>query len=143
MFVASWLAPNAESTLRRFFAIAGTVELFFLVNIEIADYYSVGDTLTFNFLSSSLAQDLTYTMGWALFAITVLVTGLVLQSRAARVAALGLLLVTILKCFLHDLARLGGLYRVASLFGLAVSLVLVGLMLQKFVMMKRESQPTA
>jgi uncharacterized membrane protein len=56
------------------------------------------------------------------------------------VAALGLLLITILKCFLHDLARLGGLYRVASLFGLAVSLVLVGLMLQKFVMMKRESQ---
>ena len=38
---------------------------------------------------------------------------------------------------------LGGLYRVGSLFGLAVSLVLVGLMLQKFVMMKRESQPSA
>lgn len=140
MFVAGWLAPREESWLRRLFATAGTIVLFFLVNIEIADYYSKGDTLTFNFLSSSLAQDLTYTIGWALFAMTMLVTGIALQSRGARMAALGLLLITILKCFLHDLARLGGLYRVASLFGLAVALVAVGLMLQKFVMMKRESQ---
>ncbi len=143
MFIAAWIAPRDEPNLRRFYAAAGTIELFFLLNIEIADYYSVGDMLTFNFMGSSLAQDLTYTMSWALFAMAMLITGIALHSRGARVAALGLLLITILKCFLHDLARLGGLYRVASLFGLAVSLVAVGLMLQKFVMMKRESQPTA
>ena len=143
MFVAAYLAPAEHPNLRRFFSTAAAVELFFLLNIEIADYYSVGDTLTFNFMGSALAQDLTYTMGWALFAIAMLVTGIAMHSRGARVAALGLLLVTILKCFLHDLARLGGLYRVASLFGLAVSLVAVGLMLQKFVMMKRASQPSA
>ena len=143
MFAAAWLVPRDELNLRRFFTAAGAVELFFLLNIEIADYYSVGDTLTFNFTGSSLAQDLTYTMAWALFAMAMLITGIALQSRSARVAALCLLLVTVLKCFLHDLGRLGGLYRVASLFGLAVSLVAVGLMLQKFVMMKRESQPSA
>ena len=137
MFVAAWLAPRGEPNLRRFYAGAGTIELFFLLNIEIADYYSAGDTLTFNFMGSSLAQDLTYTMAWALFAIAMLIIGIALQSRGARVAALGLLLVTVLKCFLHDLGRLGGLYRVASLFGLAVCLVAVGLLLQKFVMMKR------
>jgi uncharacterized membrane protein len=65
-----------------------------------------------------------------------LIAGIVSGSRGARVSALGLLLVTILKCFLHDLARLGGLYRVASLLGLAISLVLVGVLLQRFVMMK-------
>jgi hypothetical protein len=145
MYAATWLAPQSESLARRVFAIAGTAELFLLLNVTIADYYSPGAAIAFNFFSSSLAQDLTYTMGWALFALTLLVAGIILGLRGARVAALGLLLVTILKCFLHDLARLGGLYRVASLFGLAVSLVLVGLMLQKFVMMKRESatQPTA
>jgi len=143
-FVITWLTPRGETILRRFAAIAGTGELFLLLNIEIADYYSIGDTLTFNFMGSALAQDLTYTIAWALFAITMLIVGIALHNRGARVAALGLLLITILKCFLHDLARLGGLYRVASLFGLAVSLVLVGLMLQKFVMMKREpSTPTA
>ena len=47
----------------------------------------------------------------------------------ARIAAICLLLLTVLKCFLHDLARLGGLYRVASLLGLALSLVAVGVLL--------------
>ena len=51
-------------------------------------------------------------------------------------AAIILLLVTVLKCFLHDLARLGGLYRVGSLLGLTISLLLVGVLLQKFVIRK-------
>lgn len=142
MFVIAGVTPASEGLLRRVASAAGAVELFMLLNIEIADFYSTGEALTFNFMGSSLAQDLTYTIAWAIFAITVLIAGIALHRRAARVAALGLLLITILKCFLHDLARLGGLYRVGSLFGLAVSLVLVGLMLQKFVMMKRET-PTA
>jgi uncharacterized membrane protein len=70
-----------------------------------------------------------------------LIAGLVFHSRAARVAAIILLLVTVLKCFLHDLARLGGLYRVGSLLGLTISLLLVGVLLQKFVI--RKSSPTS
>lgn len=119
----------------------GTILLFLLLNIEIADFFATGPALTFNFLTSSLAQELTYTIGWALFAIGMLVAGIALHTRAARVAALILLLVTILKCFLHDLARLGGLYRVGSLLGLALSLVIVGVLLQKFVMVKPVAPP--
>jgi hypothetical protein len=126
MFAAAYLAKP----VRVITASIGTIELFALLNVAIGDYYDHRG-------ASSLASDLTYTIAWALFAIAMLVTGLVLGSRSARIAALGLLLVTVLKCFLHDLANLGGLYRVASLFGLAVSLVLVGVMLQKFVMMRR------
>jgi uncharacterized membrane protein len=122
---------------------AGAVLLFFLVNIEVADFYSTGATLTFNFFSSSLAQDLTYTIAWAVFAIATLVTGIITRSHAARVSALVLLVVTILKCFLHDLARLGGLYRVGSLLGLAMSLVLVGVLLQRFVMRRTVSADEA
>lgn len=120
MFAATRLAPPSW---RFVFATAGTIELFFLLNQEIGRVK----------FQSGLAKDLAYTMGWAAFAIAMLVAGLVFRARAARIAALGLLLVTVLKCFLHDLARLGGLYRVGSLLGLAVSLVLVGLLLQKFV----------
>jgi uncharacterized membrane protein len=139
-FVAAWLLPANDAVEFKFARPAanacGAVLLFLLVNIEIADFYSTGPALTFNFLSSSLAQDLTYTIGWALFAVTMLIAGLVLHSRGARVAAIFLLLVTVLKCFLHDLARLGGLYRVASLLGLTISLLLVGVLLQKFVIRK-------
>jgi hypothetical protein len=123
-----WAVPALNS--------AGAVLLFFLLNIEIADYFSKGAHLTFNFFSSSLAQDLTYTIAWAAFAIGMLIIGIIVHARSARVAALVLLLVTILKCFLHDLGRLGGLYRVGSLLGLAISLVLVGILLQRFVMIR-------
>lgn len=137
---AMFAGARLVASIRTFFVLAGTLELFVLLNIEIADFYARGDVLAFNFTSSSLAQDLTYTMGWALFALSMLVAGIALESRGARIASLVLLVITILKCFLHDLGRLGGLYRVGSLFGLAVSLVIVGVILQKFVVLRRESQ---
>ena len=118
------------------------VLLFVLVNIEIADFYSTGATLAFNFFSASLAEDLSYTIAWALFAIAVLIAGIVLRNRSARIAALALLALTILKCFIHDLGRLGGLYRVGSLLGLAASLVVVGLLIQRFVI-TRENRDMA
>jgi hypothetical protein len=139
-FAAAWFLPRDERTKMPFALPAlngsGGLLLFFLLNIEIADFYSTGPTLTFNFFSSSLAQDLTYTMGWAAFAVAMLIIGIVMRSRGARVTALILLVITILKCFLHDLGRLGGLYRVVSLLGLAMSLVLVGILLQRFVMVR-------
>jgi hypothetical protein len=110
--------------------------IFLLLNIEIADFYSTGTRITFN-LSAGLAQDLTYTLGWALFAVSLLITGIVLRNQAARIASLALLVITIFKCFLLDLTRLGGLYRVGSFVGLAICLALVALVLQKFVLSAR------
>jgi hypothetical protein len=111
----------------------GTVLLFLLLNIEIADYYATGPTLEFRF-SATLAQDLTYTLGWGMFAIGLLIVGIRGRIRNARLASIGLLLITVFKCFLHDLGRLGGLYLVASFVGLAICLALVALALQRFVL---------
>ena len=83
--------------------------------------------------SAGLPEDLAYTIGWALFAIALLVAGLVGRQKAVRVCSIALLALTVCKAFLHDTWRLGGLYRVGSLVGLAVSLALVALVLQKFV----------
>ena len=119
---------------------AGAVILMFLLlNIEIADFYSTGRTIAFNF-TATLAQDLTYTLGWAVFAVALLAAGIMLRNQPARIASLALLVVTIFKCFFHDLARLGGLYRVASFVGLAVCLALVALVLQKFVLSARTEE---
>jgi uncharacterized membrane protein len=49
--------------------------------------------------------------------------------------------VTILKCFLFDLAQLGGLYRVASFVGLAACLAAVALLLQRFVLARSDPEP--
>ena len=142
-FAAAYFAPREYAKASAVSRGAGALLLFLLLNIEIADFYSTGPVLTFNFLSSSLAQDLTYTIGWAVFAIAMLVAGIAFHTRAARVAAIGLLVVTILKCFLHDLARLGGLYRIASFLGLALALVMVSVLLQKFVLSRRPVEEVA
>ena len=121
---------------------AGTVLLFLLLNIEIADFYSKGPAITFNF-NAGLAQNLTYTLAWAIFAIAILIAGIVTESRWTRVAALALLVVSMMKCFLLDLMKLDGLYRVASLVGLALSLAFVAILLQKYVMRKKVVQEPA
>ncbi len=109
------------------------VLLFFLLNIEIADYHAQGNELVFRF-GTTIEQDLTYTIGWLIFGLALLTAGIVLGNRASRIAAVALIAVTTFKCFLYDLGSLEGLYRVAAFVGLAISLTLVSLALQKFVL---------
>ena len=116
----------------------GAVLLFLLLNIEIADYYSVGPGLEFEF-DPGLAQNLTYTIGWGLFAFALLIAGITWSNKPGRIASILLLIVTVLKCFLYDLMSLEGLYRVGSFVGLAVCLTLVAVLLQKFVLKQSPS----
>jgi uncharacterized membrane protein len=110
----------------------GTVLAFLLLNIEIADYFSApGSTLTFQF-SGDFARDMTYSIAWALFALVLLVAGILKKIPAARYAAMGLLCVTLLKLFFHDLARLGQLYRIGAFIGVAVIAMLASFAYQKF-----------
>lgn len=125
----------------RLLPAGGTALLFVLLNLEIADFFAEGRAPSLNVLSSSLSEGLAYTLSWALFAIALLVAGLLAKSRPARIAALVLLVVTILKCFLFDLAQLGGLYRVASFVGLAACLAVVALLLQRFVLVRSDAKP--
>ena len=117
----------------------GAILIFLLLNIEIANFYSAGPTITFN-LSATLAQDLTYTLAWAVFAVCLLGAGIAIHSQPARIASLALLSVTIFKCFIFDLRRLSELYRVASFLGLALCLALVALALQNFVLSARKQE---
>jgi uncharacterized membrane protein len=110
----------------------GTVLAFLLVNIEIADYFSdPGSTLTFQF-SGNFARDMTYSIAWALFALVLLVIGIARRSRATRYAGLGLLSVTILKLFFHDLARLDQLYRIGAFVAVAAIAMLASFAYQRF-----------
>jgi hypothetical protein len=113
-------------------ASLGTVLAFLLLNIEIADYFSApGSTLTFQF-SGNFARDMTYSIAWALFALGLLVFGIINKSRASRYAGLGLLSITLLKLFLHDLAQLGQLYRIGAFIGVAIIAMLASFAYQRF-----------
>jgi len=143
LIAARWLAKTKDDLMAGIRAsgvlpVAGTVLLFLLLNIEIADYYAVGETITFRF-GATVAQDLTYTIGWLVFGMGMLAAGIYLGNRPARIAAVTLIAVTTFKCFLYDLSSLEGLARVVSFVGLAISLALVSLALQKFVLSKPRS----
>jgi hypothetical protein len=105
---------------------------FLLLNIEIADYFSPGATLTFQF-QGNFARDMTYSIAWALFAFGLLVLGIWRQSPASRYASLALLAVTLLKLFLHDLARLEAVYRIGAFIGVALVLLLASFTYQRFL----------
>jgi hypothetical protein len=110
----------------------GTLLAFLLVNIEIADYFSIpGSTLTFQF-GGNFARDMTYSIAWAVFALVLLVAGISRRARAPRYAGLGLLGVTVLKLFFHDLAALDQLYRIGAFVGVAVMAMLGSFAYQRF-----------
>jgi hypothetical protein len=110
----------------------GTVLAFLLVNIEIADYFTGGTVLRFRF-TGNLAQDMTYSIAWAGFALALIVIGLMRRLPVARYAGIGLLGMTLIKLFLHDLAHLSQLYRIGALLGVAVIALLASLLYQRFL----------
>ena len=111
----------------------GAVLAFLLLNIEIADYFSTSPTtLTFQFLGN-FARDMTYSLAWALFAFGLLVFGVWKKRPAPRYASLGLLAITLLKLFLHDLAQLDAIYRIGAFIGVAMVLLLASFTYQRFL----------
>jgi uncharacterized membrane protein len=131
-------AVAARFRLRPLLGIAAAVLLFVLLNVEIADAYSTGSALTFQFAGGGLEQDMTYSLAWGVFALAMLILGIIRKRTPIRIGALVVLTLTIGKVFLHDLWELGSLYRVGSMVGLAVALLAVSFLTQRFVL-RREA----
>jgi uncharacterized membrane protein len=112
---------------------AGGTTMFVLLNVEIADAYSTGQTIGFH-MGASLGEDMTYSLGWGVFGVVTLVIGMMVRGAKVRVSALAVLLLAIGKVFLHDLWHLGALYRVGSMVGLAIALLAVSFLTQRFIL---------
>src|SRR5262249_7864527 len=112
----------------------GTVLAFLLVNIEIADYFSAPGTsaLTFQF-SGNFARDMSYSIAWSLFALLMLIVGIRKQIAPVRYASLGLLSLTVLKLFFHDLSQLEQLYRIGAFVVVAIIAILASFLYQRFL----------
>jgi uncharacterized membrane protein len=123
----TWLGPAA--------AVLGILLTFWLINLEVADFFSPGRYIELS-LERHFARNLTLSAAWGLYAMLLLVLGLLRKARALRVAGLAFLVLTVVKVFLYDLSSLRGLYRVLSFLGLGVSLILVSLLYQRFVVTK-------
>jgi uncharacterized membrane protein len=125
-----------ERSAPPFLASMGTILAFILLNLEIADYFSIGPTLTFSF-SGNFARDMTYSIAWALFALVLIVLGMRIKQRAARYAGVALLGITLAKLFLHDLSDLNELYRIGAFVGVAIILIAASFIYQRFLAPER------
>src|SRR5436309_15297277 len=112
----------------------GTVLAFLLVNIEIADYFSTpgAAALTFQF-SGNFARDMSYSIAWGMFALLLLIVGIRKKTAPVRYASLGLLGVTVLKLFFHDLSQLDQLYRIGAFIVVAIFAIVASFPYQRFL----------
>ncbi|MBM3848286.1 MAG: DUF2339 domain-containing protein, partial [Verrucomicrobia bacterium] len=112
----------------------GTILLFILMNIQIADFYTrPGEsTLVFQF-SGNFARDMTYTIAWSVFALGLVVAGIRIRLAPCRYAGLALMGLAVAKLLIHDLERLKQLYRIGALAAVAVIAILFGLLYQRFM----------
>jgi hypothetical protein len=111
----------------------GGVLLFLLLNIEIADSFThPGDRcIAFRF-GGNFARDMTYSIAWGLFSLALLGLGIWKKSPPARFAAIGLLVVTLLKVFLYDLSAIENIFRIGALVGVAVIAFVASFLYQRF-----------
>jgi uncharacterized membrane protein len=104
----------------------GAIALLYLVSTALVTAFQPGegvpDAGIFDLGARELGQ-LLLSVLWAVSGLTALVIGLRRDDRALRLGSLALLLVTVGKVFLYDLAALTSLYRVGSFIGLGLLLL--------------------
>ena len=121
--------------------IFGSILLFIWMNTEIScGFAEPGDRPLMIHLGSSVAQDLTISIAWSLFALGLIATGFDIRSFRVRMAGLALLGITLVKAVCYDISRLGQLYRVSALVGLAAIVLVSSFLYQKFNMKLRNKK---
>jgi uncharacterized membrane protein len=100
-----------------------------------------GSVLSDPFMSD--AEDYTYSAVWLAFGVALLLAGIALKSQPARLASAAVVILDIVKVFLHDLAGVQGIYRALSFIGLGLVLIGIGWLYQRLLFPRRADAPTA
>lgn len=79
------------------------------------------------------AEDYTYSAVWLAFGVALLAAGILLKSQPARLASAAVVILTIAKVFLHDLAGVHGIFRALSFIGLGLVLMGIGWLYQRLL----------
>ena len=125
-----WLDRIGFAVLIRPVQILSFVLFFVFVSLEVQHLFQ-GQVLTG--VAQSDAEFYSYSVAWLGFALVILALGIYRQAPMLRYASLAVLLLTVAKVFLLDMADLTGLLRVASFLGLGLCLVGIGYIYQRFV----------
>jgi uncharacterized membrane protein len=113
-----------------YYVLAIAANVFFLAALSL-DIWDLCGRTPFLGIDRSLAQNLALSVLWLVYAILLLVAGVVKKSAVARWQALALLGVVIVKVFFFDLSFLARFYRIFSFFLLGLALLLVSFFYQR------------
>jgi uncharacterized membrane protein len=89
------------------------------------------------------AEQYTYSAVWLGFGVVLLLLGIALASKPARLASAAVVLLTIAKVFLVDMAGLTGVWRALSFIGLGLVLVGIGYLYQRLLFPHRNAPAPA
>jgi uncharacterized membrane protein len=79
------------------------------------------------------AEQYTYSAVWLAYGVVLLLAGILLRSQPARLASAAVIILTIAKVFLYDMAGLTGIFRALSFIGLGLVLVGIGYLYQRLL----------
>ncbi len=106
----------------------GGILLFALVNIEIANYFSNGESLNFNFCGK-VSEAATYTIAWAICGAVCMFLANKKLDKLLKVG-IGLISLSVIKLFLFDIWQLTSLLRIIVLIGVAVIMLAISFIYQ-------------
>ena len=115
-------------------AITAIVLMLIYLTLEVRTLFH-GSVLIDPYMSD--AEDYTYSAVWLAFGVALLIAGIALKSQTARFASAAMVLLTIAKVFLHDLAGVEGIYRALSFIGLGLVLMGIGWLYQRLLFPRR------
>ena len=118
--------------------ILGFVLVFAYLSFEVARAYQ-GPVPLFHHISD--AEFYTYSLVWLVYALALLAIGIRGKSTLPRYVSLAVLLITVLKAFLFDMADLEGLLRVSTFLILGLTLIGIGYLYQRYVFRVPNPEP--
>lgn len=138
----AFIARKLDQKLHTIFMAAAYV-LFFVGITMLVKHAFQGGVLTHETLTD--IENYGYSAAWLVLAVATMIAGIMADKSNVRYASLAVLLLVVLKVFLLDMSNLAGLWRVASFFGLGISLVGIGFVYQQFMYRKQnaEKAPTS
>jgi uncharacterized membrane protein len=89
------------------------------------------------------AEGYTYSAVWLAFGVLLLVVGIFLRSQPVRLCSAAVVLLTVIKVFVLDLAGLTGIWRALSFIGLGIVLMGIGYLYQRLLFARRPPGATA
>lgn len=132
--VANIIHRDADKILRQGAGVLCLALLLMFVSTEVRQWFQGG---VFAGHSIGDVEQYSYSIVWLLTGALLMVPGVMKGLAELRYGALAVIALSIFKVFLYDTAHLEGLYRVASLLGLGLSLFALSFVYQKFVAPKK------